>query len=175
MEPVAATPTSPRDYAALSVGYATAAGAVAVLASRYRDDPAPAQPAEFALYGIATAGLARLVAKEKVTEWVRQPFVETPPDGERHPRGTGKRYVVGELLTCTRCLGSWSALGLVTMRTLAPRPARVGATLLALSYVNNVLQAFLTEEQEAGNAATAQAAAAAEAAEVLRAQRAAAA
>lgn len=175
MDPVAATPTDPRDYAALSMGYATAAGAVAVLASRSRDDPAPAQPTEFALYGLATAGLARLVAKEKVMEWMREPFVETRPDGERHPRGTGKRYVVGELLTCSRCLGSWSALSLVTMRTVAPRHARVGATLLALTYVNNVLQAFLSEGQEEANAAAAQAVAAAEAAEVLRAQKAAAA
>lgn len=171
MDPVAATPTEPRDYAALSVGYATVAGAVALLASHYREDPAPAQPAEFALYGIATAGLARLVAQEKITEWVRQPFVETPPDGDRHPRGTGKRYVVGELLCCTRCLGSWSALSLVTLRALAPRPARVGATLLALGYANNLLQAFLTEGQEEANAAAAQAAAAAHAAEVRRAEK----
>jgi len=171
MDPVAATPTDPRDYATLSMGYAAVAGAVALLASHYREDPAPTQPAELALYGVATAGLARLLGKEKITEWVRQPFVETPPDGEQHPRGTGKRYVVGELLTCTRCLGSWSALGLVTLRALAPRPAGVGATLLALSYVNNVLQAFLTEELEDANAASAQAAAAAHAAEVRRAEK----
>jgi hypothetical protein len=152
MDPVAATPTEPHDYAALSLAYAALAGTVALVASRRREDPAPAEPAELVLYGAATAGLARLLAKEKVTEWVRAPFVETPADGERHPRGTGVRYVVGELLTCTRCLGSWSALSLVGMRAAAPRQARVAATLLALSYANNLLQARLTEQQEQANA-----------------------
>lgn len=147
MEPVAATPTEPQDYAALSLGYAALAGTVAVLATRRRDDPAPAQPAELALYGVATAGMARLLSKEKVTEWIRDPFVETPADGERRPRGRGARYVVGELLTCTRCLGSWSALLLVGLRAVAPRSARVAATLLALSYLNNLLQARLADEK----------------------------
>lgn len=155
MDPVAATPTAPHDYAALSVGYAALAGAVALLASRRRDDPAPAETAELVLYGAATAGLARILSKEKVTEWVRAPFVETPADGERRPRGAGPRYVVGELLTCTRCLGSWSALALVGLRAVAPRPARVGATLLALSYANTLLQARLADEQARADAAPA--------------------
>ncbi len=147
MDPVAATPTKPHDYAALSVAYGTLAGLVAVLAVRRREDPAPAEPAELLLYGAATAGLARLLSKEKVTEWIRQPFVETPAEGERRPRGSGPRYVVGELLTCTRCLGSWSALSLIGLRAAAPGPARVGSTLLALSYMNNLLQARLAAEQ----------------------------
>lgn len=57
------------------------------------------------------------------------------------------QYVVGELLTCTRCPGPWSALTLVSARAVAPGPARVGATLLALSYVNALLQARLAFEQ----------------------------
>ncbi len=147
MDPVAATPTEPQDYVAVTAGYAVLAGAVAVLAARNRDDPAPVEPSELVLYGVATAGLARLLSKEKVTEWIRAPFVEEPADGERHPRGRGARYVVGELLTCTRCLGSWSALALVGIRAVAPRQARVGATLLALSYANTLLQARLAGEQ----------------------------
>lgn len=125
---------------------------MALLAARRRDDPAPAQPGELVLYGAATAGLARLLSKEKVTEWIRSPFVETPADGECRPRGTGPRYVVGELLNCTRCLGSWSALSLIGLRAAAPRPAQVAATLLALSYVNNLLQARLAEQQEKSDA-----------------------
>lgn len=108
MDPVAATPTGPQDYAALSLGYAALAGAVALLAARRRDDPAPADPGALVLYGAATAGLARLLSKEKATEWIRSPFVNTPPDGERHPRDSGRRYVVGELLICPLCLGSWA-------------------------------------------------------------------
>ena len=80
-------------------------------------------------------------------EWVREPFVKTPAEGERRPRGAGARYVVGELLTCTRCLGSWSALTLIGLRAVAPRKAQVAATLLALSYLNNLLQARLACER----------------------------
>jgi hypothetical protein len=152
MDPLAATPTAPQDYMALSITYAALAGTVALVATRRRDDPAPTEPAELVLYGTATAGLARLLSKEKVTEWIRQPFVDTPAEGERRPRGSGPRYVVGELLTCTRCLGSWSALSLVGLRAFAPGPARVGATLLALSYVNNLLQARLSAEQARADA-----------------------
>lgn len=144
MDPVAATPTSPKDYAVLSAGYATLAGTLALLASRRRDGPAPTEPGELVLYGAATAGLAILLSKEKATEWVRAPFVETPPDGERRPRGSGGRYLVGELLTCPRCLGSWSALALIGLRGAAPQQAHVAATLLALSYVNDVLQTHLS-------------------------------
>ncbi len=155
MDPIAATPTKPRDYAALSLLYGTAASVVAVAASRREGDPAPVHPAEVALYGVAVAGLARLVSQEKVTEWVRAPFVETHSDGERHPRGSGPRYMLGELLCCTRCLGSWSALGLVGLRAAAPRQAPVAASLLALTYLNDILQAFLTEEQAVANVAQA--------------------
>ena len=152
MDPVAATPTEHRHYASAMGGYAVLAGSVALLASRRREDPAPGSPGELALYGVATAGLARLVSQEKVTEWLRAPFVD---ESDRRPRGEGSQYLVGELLTCTRCLGSWGALVLVGARAVAPRQARVGASLLALTYLNDLLQAQLTEVQEEANAAAA--------------------
>ena len=68
---------------------------------------------------------------------MREPFVEERPDGERRPRGHGMRYAVGELLTCTRCVGSWSALGLVALRVTRPREARVVSAVLAASAVND--------------------------------------
>jgi hypothetical protein len=147
MDPVSTTPTEPRHYAAVTAAYATLIGAVALLASRRREDPAPSDPAELLLYGAATAGLARVLGKEKVSSWVRAPFVDEPTAGDRTPKGQGLRYAVGELLTCTRCLGSWSALTLVGLRAVAPRPAKVAATVLALSTANNVLQAAVTGAQ----------------------------
>jgi hypothetical protein len=149
MRPVSATPTDARDYALLTAAYAAIAGAVAVTAARRRDDPAPAEPGELVLYGAATAGLSRLLAHEKVAAWARAPFVDEPPEGGRRPRGRHLRYVAGELLSCTRCLGAWSALGLVALRVAAPRPARVVATLLALSAANTLLQAVIARGQAA--------------------------
>ena len=147
MQPVSTTPTEPRHYAAVTAAYGTLIGAVAVLAARRRDDPAPSDPGELLLYGAATAGLARVLGKEKVSAWLRAPFVHEPAEGDRTPKGQGLRYAVGELLTCTRCLGSWSALTLVGLRAVAPRPAKVAATVLALSTANNVLQAAMTGVQ----------------------------
>jgi hypothetical protein len=147
MDPVTTTPTEPRHYAAVTAGYGALVGAVALVASRRGDDPAPSEPAELLLYGAATAGLARVLGKEKVSAWVRAPFVHEPADGDRTPKGRGFRYAVGELLTCTRCLGSWSALTLVGLRAVAPRPAKVAASVLALSAANNVLQAAMTGVQ----------------------------
>lgn len=164
MDPVAATPTDKQDYVALTAVYSVLAGGVAVAASRKRGgDAVPADLQELVLYGLATAGLTRVLSADKIGEWVRAPFVDEPAEGERRPKGEGFRYAVGELLTCTRCLGSWSALALVGARTAAPQPAKVGATLLALSYVNGVLQSSFaavrgkanTEEQLADKVAQA--------------------
>ena len=153
MDPVSATPTDTQDYALVAGAYGVLAGAVALAASRRRDgDAVPADPTELVLYGLATAGLTRVLSAEKIGTVVRAPFVEEPPEGERHPRGSGLRYAVGELLSCTRCLGSWSALGLVGARAVAPQPARVGATLLALSYVNSVLQSGFAAVRGKANA-----------------------
>lgn len=141
MDPVSATPSENRHYAVLSGVYGALATGVAVSAARRQGDDAPLlDPRELALFALASAGLTRVVSEEKVGSWIRAPFLDEAPDGTRTPRGSGAQYVVGELLSCTRCLGSWSGLGLLTARTAAPIPARVGASLLAISYINSVLQ-----------------------------------
>jgi hypothetical protein len=127
------------DYAALSAGWGAALATV-LLASRDKGEE-PVRPAEIVPLGVATFTLSKLVAKEKVDRWVREPFVEERADGERHPRGSGLRYAVGELLTCTRCVGTWSALGLVALRVTRPREARVVSAVLGASAVNDWAQA----------------------------------
>jgi hypothetical protein len=130
-------PVGPRDYAALSAGWASMLGAVLIAARDKGEDPVPAT--EIVPLGVATFALAKLVAKEKVAAEIREPFVEETDDGRR-PRGSGLRYAVGEMLTCTRCVGFWSSLGLVGLRVLRPREARVVTTVLAVSAVNDVAQ-----------------------------------
>jgi hypothetical protein len=142
MDPVSRTPTKPIDYAALSAGYGALTGALLV-AARSRGAK-PVQPHEMPVLGLATFALAKLVAKEKVESWVREPFLEERPDGERRPKGRRMRYAVGELLSCTRCVGSWSALGLVGLRLLRPREAGVVVPMLALAGANDWLQTGFT-------------------------------
>jgi hypothetical protein len=135
----AGPPARRRDYAALSAGWGAALGTVLLAARDKGDEPVGA--AEVVPLGLATFALSKLVAKEKVDKWVRDPFVEERPDGERRPRGRGLRYAVGELLTCTRCVGTWSALGLVALRVTRPREARVVSAVLGASAVNDWTQA----------------------------------
>jgi hypothetical protein len=145
VDPVSSTPTKPIDYATLSAGYGALLGAV-VVAARAKDAE-PVRPAELPVMGLATFALAKLVAKEKVDAWVREPFLEerVGEDGiERRPKGRRMRFAVGELLSCTRCVGSWSALGLVGLRLLRPKEARVVLPVLALAAANDWLQSGFT-------------------------------
>jgi hypothetical protein len=140
MRPVEETPTTPVDYAALSAGYGALLGAL-VLGAREQADPVVRQ--EIPALGLATFALSKLIAKEKVETWMREPFVEETPQGRR-PKGTGMRYAIGELLSCTRCVGAWSSLGLVALRVTRPREARVVTAVLATSALNDFLQTGFT-------------------------------
>ena len=135
MKPVEQTPTEPTDYAALSAVYGDAAGAVA-RSARGRE---PVPPAELIPLSAATFALSKLIVHEKIETWLREPFVEERPDGKR-PRGRRLRYAVGELLNCTRCVGAWSALGLVALRVHSPGAGRLVTTVLAASAGNDALQ-----------------------------------
>jgi hypothetical protein len=145
VDPVAETPTKPIDYAALSAGYGALLGGL-VIAARDRGED-PIRGGELPVLGLATFALAKLVAKEKVETWMREPFLEerVGRDGiERRPKGRRLRYAVGELLSCTRCVGSWSALGLVGLRLIRPREAQVVVPLLATAALNDWLQTAFT-------------------------------
>jgi hypothetical protein len=141
MDPVAETPTEPVDYAAISATYGALLGTV-VLAARERGEE-PVRATELAPLGLAAFALSKLIAKEKVESWVREPFVDERPEGRR-PKGRRLRYAVGELLSCTRCLGAWSSLGLVALRVTRPREARVVTAVLATSALNDWLQTGFT-------------------------------
>jgi hypothetical protein len=145
VNPVSQTPTKPIDYAALSAGYGALTGALLVAARARGSDPV--RPGELPVMGLATFALAKLIAKEKVDAWVREPFLEerVGDDGvQRRPKGRRLRYAVGELLSCPRCVGSWSALGLVGLRVLRPREAQVVLPVFALAAANDWLQAGFT-------------------------------
>jgi hypothetical protein len=136
VRPVSQTPTEATDYAILSAAYGTLLAGTAVSA-RGR---APIPPAELPSLAAATFTLSKLIVHEKVETWMRQPFVEERA-GDRRPKGRRLRYAVGELLSCTRCTGAWSALALVGLRLHAPQTGRTVATVLAASAGNDLLQA----------------------------------
>jgi hypothetical protein len=136
VRPVSQTPTEATDYAVLSAAYGTLLAGTAISA-RGRE---PIPSAEIPALAAATFTLSKLIVHEKVETWMRRPFVDESAAGKR-PKGRRLRYAVGELLTCTRCTGAWSALALVGLRLHAPATGRTVATVLAASAGNDLLQA----------------------------------
>ena len=153
MRPVTQTPTETADYAALSGVYGALLGATAVTA-RGRE---PLPRAEVPVLAAATFALSKLIVHEKAETWIRRPFVDERPD-EPRPKGRRLRYAVGELLTCTRCTGAWSALALVALRLHAPATGRTVTTVLAASAGNDMLQAAFSWLCKGANAHERQAA-----------------
>ena len=134
-------PVEAIDYAALNAAYGSLLLTLVLAARQRRHEVEPIAGRELLPLGLATFALAKLVVHEKVESWVRQPFVARTAEGERHPRGQGLRYAVGELLTCTRCVGGWSALALVGLRVSSPPASRVVTGVLCASAINDFAQA----------------------------------
>jgi hypothetical protein len=133
---VTQTPTEAVDYAALTTAYGALLGATAITA-RGRE---PLPRGEVPLLAAATFALSKLIVHEKVESWIRRPFVDEDA-GRKRPKGRRLRYAVGELLTCTRCTGAWTALGLVALRLHAPATGRTVTTVLAASAGSDMLHA----------------------------------
>ena len=130
----------PRDYGAINAVYAMLLGAV-LLATREREGSRDAiSTSELLPLGAATFALSKVVARERIGAWVREPFVDDPMRPHR-PRGRRVRRALGELVLCTRCVGAWSALGLVALRVASPQAGRTVTTVLATSATNDFLQA----------------------------------
>ena len=115
------------------------AGVVAATRGRASDDPIETR--ELIPLTAATFALSKAVARERIGTWVREPFVEDEPSDGQRPAGRGIRRAVGELVTCTRCVGAWSALGIVGLRLASPASGRVVTNVLAASAANDFLQA----------------------------------
>ena len=133
-------PVEPVDYAALNGIYlALLACVVATTRNRgARNDPV--EGSELIPIAGATFALSKLIAREKAASWVREPFVEVR-DGDRRPRGERMRHALGELVTCTRCLGASSALGIVGLMLASPAAGRTVTSVLATSAANDFGQA----------------------------------
>jgi len=130
--------TEPVDYAALNAVYGVLMTAV-VLTTRERAREEPISGRELVPIAAATFALSKVIAREKIGTWMREPFVEDPA-GERRPRGRRLQRAVGELVTCTRCVGAWSALGIVGLRLASPDSGRIVTNVLAASAANDWLQ-----------------------------------
>ena len=122
------------------VGGLAAAGGVAKLLGR---DPREHSLLDLTVLGLAAFKASRTISHDEVTSFMREPFVEgTAKEGAEEPIESGDlRQAVGELVTCSRCVGTWVAAGLGATQILAPRFGRVLAWTLAAGGLNDFLQA----------------------------------
>jgi Protein of unknown function (DUF1360) len=129
-------------YAAIMgtfAGLLAAAGALGRLLDR---DPQCQTPLDFAVLAAASFKAARTLSHDEVTSFIRQPFVRGHAhSGGEEPVEGGMEQAIGELVTCTRCIGTWAAAGLASTQILAPRFGRVLTWSLGAAAVNDFLQA----------------------------------
>src|SRR3954467_6584756 len=117
---------------------------LAGVAARFLDrNPACQSALDFAILSAASFKASRTLARDQVARVVREPFVEGQArGGDEEPLETGDlRQAIGELVTCSRCVGTWVAAGLGTTQILAPRFGRILTWSLAAAGVNDWLQA----------------------------------
>ncbi len=130
-------------YALLVGGFGAGLAAVAGLTTLLGRRPERLEPLDLAVLAAATFKAARTVSSDEILSFVREPFVEGEAhEGDEEPVETGDlRQALGELLTCSRCIGTWAAAGLLSAQTLAPRTGRLLTSTLAVAAVNDFLQA----------------------------------
>lgn len=132
-----------RAHAAIMGTFVGGLGVAGLLARTFDRDPREHDALDLAVLALATFKAARTIARDEVTSFIREPFVEDETsDGAEAPVETGDlRQAVGELVTCSRCIGTWIAAGLGTTQILAPRFGRILTWSLAAAGANDWLQA----------------------------------
>ena len=134
-------------YATIVGTFAGVLGTAGALGRALGREPQCRTPLDFAMLAAATFKAARTLARDDVTSFIRQPFVrgEAGTEDEEEPVQTGgMQQALGELVTCTRCVGTWAAAGLASTQILAPRFGRLLTWSLAAAAANDFLQAGFT-------------------------------
>ena len=121
-------------YAGILSSFLAGLGAVALVARR----SPPASALDLVALSAATFKASRTLSRERVASFVRQPFVEGE---EERPAGEGLQRAIGELVTCSRCVGTWVAAGLASSQMVAPRFGRALTWTLGAAAANDFLQA----------------------------------
>jgi hypothetical protein len=130
-------------YATIMGAFAGSLAVAGGLARALRRDPACQTPLDLVVLSAASFKAARTLARDEVTSFIREPFVRGDAhsgEGEEPVQG-GMHQAIGELVTCSRCVGTWAAAGLAVTQILAPRFGRLLTWSLAAAGANDFLQA----------------------------------
>ena len=140
--PPAQQPEQPgsAEYASLNAVYALALAGLVVGARNRDEDVRVVLGTELIPLTAATFAVSKMIARERIGSWVREPFLDDPV-GRKRPRGGSVRRALGELVTCSRCVGAWTALGFVGLRLAHPHAGRTATTVFAVAGFNDFAQA----------------------------------
>jgi hypothetical protein len=134
-------------YAAILGTFTAGLVGAGVLSRALDRDPQCQTGLDLVVLAAATFKTARTLSRDQVASPIRQPFVRGDAhDGQgEEPVATGGiEQAIGELVTCTRCVGTWAAAGLATTQLVAPRFGRLLTWSLGAAAANDFLQAAFT-------------------------------
>lgn len=121
-------------YAAIMAAFGGGLAGAGALARALGRDPHEHSALDLATLALATFKAARTIARDPVASFIREPLVEEDDPGDF-------QQALGELVTCTRCVGTWVAAGLGATQIVAPRFGRLLTWTLGAAGVNDFLQA----------------------------------
>ena len=95
-----------------------------------RERPAePISVTDLVALGLASMKIGDVVARDRITAFVRRPFAEGPAAVQ--PKGDGLSRAAGELVTCAHCVSLWAAGALAVAQLRRPRETRLVARVFA--------------------------------------------
>jgi hypothetical protein len=133
-------------YAGIMGTFVAGLAGAGALARALDREPQCQSPLDLVVLAAATFKASRTLTRDQVTSFLREPFVEGDASrGEdEEPAGEGLQHAIGELITCSRCTGTWVAAGLTSTQIIAPRFGRLLTWSLAAAALNDWLQAGFT-------------------------------
>ena len=130
-------------YAVIMAAFCSGLAGAGALARALGRDPQEQTALDLVTLALATYKAARTLSRDEVTSFLREPFVEghAHEGGEDPVESGGMRQAIGELVTCSRCAGTWVAAGLGATQIVAPRFGRLLSWTLGAAGLNDFLQA----------------------------------
>jgi hypothetical protein len=121
-------------YAAIMAAFCGGLAAAGALARILDRDVPELTAVDLTALGLATFKTARTIARDPVASFIREPLADDQ-------RGGDFEQALAELVTCTRCVGTWVAAGLGATQIVAPRFGRLLTWTLVAAGLNDFLQA----------------------------------
>ena len=130
-------------YAAIMAVFAGGLGVAGAVARLLRRDPQCHTALDFVVLGAAAFKASHTISHDEVTSFLRDPFVrgKAHTGEDEEPVAGGMEQAIGELVTCSRCAGTWIAAGLAATQIIAPRFGRLLTWSLGAAAANDFLQA----------------------------------